>query len=363
MRIYARLTCGLAASGWRVSLIAPQTGTVPPMPPGAAYYPIAPLRGYRARLLGTGSVIAALEPLNADIALFADPELFPALLRWKRRSGRPVVFDRHEYFERGDILVSQGLPGRILARLYALYERRAARQIDGVIVVLDEMAASLPPGTDICVAHNYPSRAALDALAAAPLAGTQHYTCVQLGTQEIIRGCRETLELARELVAIRGRSDFMLLLGGRWQPGLLDEARAFVAEHKLEANVTLAETYLPHTEVLELVRASRIGLCPYLNNPKAESQLMNKLPEFMAAGLPVITSPSSMNGQIVTESGGGALYWADEVGAIADTVERWLDHPDEAAQLGRQGQAYVYEHLVWEKELARLDTWLRAKVK
>jgi hypothetical protein len=357
--VYARLTCGLAACGWRVSLIAPQFGTLPPMPDGAAYFPVAHVLGYRARIGRTGRVVARLEEAAPDLALFVDPELFPALLGWKRRTGRPVVFDRHEYFERPDVLVSAGLAGRLLAWAYGRYERWAAARLDGMVVVLDDMLRVVPPGLPACVAHNYPSRAALEALGAPPAEGTPRYTCVLLGTQEVVRGCRETLQLADELVNRRGRREFTMLLGGRWQPGLLEEARAFIAAHGLGANVELAERYLPHAAVLELVRASRIGLCPYLNNPKAQSQLMNKLPEFMAAGLPVITSPSSMNGRIVEASGGGALHWADEVAAIADTIERWLDHPDEAAELGRRGQAYVREHLVWEHELARLDQWLR----
>jgi hypothetical protein len=360
--VYTRLTCGLAAAGWRVSLIAPELGTVPAMPPNAVYYPVEYLRGYRARIGGTGRIVARLNDLQPDLALFVDPELFPAMLRWKHRSGRPVVFDRHEYFERADVLVSRGLRGRVLAWGYGRYEHWAAPRLDGVVVVLEDMVRSLPPGTRVCVAHNYPARDALETLAQPPSPETPRYTSILLGTQEIVRGCREMLALAHELVVKRKRNEFTILLGGRWQAGLLEEARQFVAEHGLEANVTFAERYLPHAQVLELVRASRIGLCPYLNNPKAESQLMNKLPEFMAAGLPVITSPSSMNGEIVAASGGGVLLWADEVTAIADTVEHWLDQPDEAAALGARGQAYVTEHLVWEKELERLDAWLRQRL-
>ncbi len=362
VRVFSRLTCGLTACGWRVSLIAPLRGEVPEMPPGVTFYPVEHVKGYRARIGQTGRVILQLDKAQPDMALFVDPELFPAMVRWKRRTGKTVVFDRHEYFERADILVSRGLRGRFLAWGYGIYEGWAARRIDGVVVVLDDMVASLPRGIPICVAHNYPSRSALDALATPPAAETPRYTCILLGTQEIVRGCRETLELARELVNARGRRDFKMLLGGRWQPGLKDETRSFIAEHKLESNITLAESYLPHTEVLELVRASRIGLCPYLDNPKGQSQLMNKLPEFMAAGLPVMTSPSSINGKIVSESGGGELYWAGEVKAIADTVERWLDHPDEAKALGLKGQAYVRAKLVWEVELARLDAWLRERL-
>jgi glycosyltransferase involved in cell wall biosynthesis len=84
--------------------------------------------------------------------------------------------------------------------------------------------------------------------------------------------------------------------------------------------------------------------------------------EFMGAGLPVITSPSSANGQIVRDAQCGSLHWADEVPAMAETIERWMNNPDEARVLGRRGQEYAQKHLVWESELDRVVPWLEAKI-
>jgi len=117
---------------------------------------------------------------------------------------------------------------------------------------------------------------------------------------------------------------------------------------------------VPHAEAVALTKAASIGFSPYINNAKARHQLQNKVLEFMGAGLPVITSPSSLNEEIVSAAGCGALHWADEIEAIADTIELWLDQPDLAAELGRRGQEYVRKHLAWENELERVLPWLEA---
>jgi glycosyltransferase involved in cell wall biosynthesis len=359
VRVFSRLACGLAARGWRVSLVLPQFGgDPPPLSPGVELHPIAHLKGYKARITrSVPAVMRQLGRLDPDLAIFIDPELMPALLRWQARTGRPAVFDRHEHFERVGDTGTLSTLGRFLTFCYASYERRCARRLAGVIVVLEDMRSALP-GANVLVAHNYPPRSALDALGQPPDPTTEHYTFVQLGTMDVLRGFLDTLELARVLVCERGR-DVRFLLGGHWQAGLLDQARSFAAQHRLEHHLTLVEHYLPHAQVVAHLRASSIGLATYPDNPLARSLLMNKLAEYMAAGLPLVAGPSSNSARIVEASGGGVLLWSNQVREIADVVERWLDNPDEARAIGARGQAWVREHLTWEAEFDRLDPWLR----
>ena len=176
----------------------------------------------------------------------------------------------------------------------------------------------------------------------------------------IERGLYESLEVARAMVRERGREDFSICLGGNFPPGTLERCKAFVAEHRLEENVRLVESFLPQDEVIEYYRAAQIGYCPYLNVEKAKITLQNKLLEFMGARLPVITSPSSRNGEIVSRSGCGALFWADQIGEICDQLESWMDRPEERKRLGQLGWEYVHQNLVWEGELEAADRWLRS---
>ena len=294
-----------------------------------------------------------------DLVLFPDPELLLVLPRWARRRGIPVVFDRHENFEDPGSLVQHGGISSLVAAAYARYERWITPRLDGVIVVLEEMVERLHPRTVTRVAHNFPTRETVEALSGAPRPDTPAYTCINIGAVHVERGLHEQLEVARTMVRDRGRDDFSLCLGGHFPPGQLERCREFVRAHDLERSVHLVETYLPHAEVIELCRAARIGFSPYLDNRTARITLQNKILEFMAAGLPVITSPSSMNGRVIERSGGGALYWADETAAICDQIEAWMDDPDEARRRGELGRTYLLQNLVWEVDLERVEAWLR----
>lgn len=363
VRIHSRWVLGLHNAGINVSLIAPRIEPIPEMPREAELVLVEPYRSYLSRARHAARVLEPLEHLNPDVAIYADPELHLVMLGYRKRTGCAVVFDRHENFDQPETLYQgTGLTGGLMARMYPAIERYACRRLDGVIVVIPSMLENLPPETNAIVAHNYPTQSVLDALAAPPLADTPAYTAVNLGAIQANRGYQHSLELAKLLVIDHGRRDFSLCLGGKWDPGAYDRAEQYVTEHGLEEHVNLLPRRVPHDEVLKLYRSARIGFSPYLDNAKAREQLQNKVLEFMAAGLPVITSPSSINQQIVEAAGCGALFWADELEKIADTIERWMDIPAEATELGHRGQQYVRQHLVWENELARVRPWLEQLV-
>jgi glycosyltransferase involved in cell wall biosynthesis len=357
-RVYTRLTCGFAALGWRVSLLAPVRGPVPPMPAGAQFIPVEYVGGYLQRLRRAGRVLPLLKKLQPDIVLFPDPDLMAVMAEFHRRSGAVVVFDRHENFEQTGAYHARGMMDMLLGRAFAAYERFAVRRLSGVVVVFDEMRRAIPPGVPVCVAHNFPARSALEALAATPAPDTPRYTSVFIGTFRGVHGTQKLLEVARELVQHRQCKDFTLYVAGQFDPGLAEEAQQFIAVNGMEKYITINPAREPYARVLQLVGASSIGLCPLSRQVASQNYLQNKLLEFMAAGLPVIASDTGPGARIVRESGCGKLYWAEDVLQIADSIEHWLNHPAEATALGKAGQDYVFKHLVWETELTRLADWL-----
>ncbi len=357
VRMFQRWTQSFAKLGWRVTHIAPASDIVPEFPEGAEFFPISSREGYLERVRLAGRVLPHLEKAAPDLVLFPDPELFPVLRRFSRRRGIPIVFDRHENFESPGTLVSQGVLSSLIARAYVYYEWWATPRIAGVIVVLEEMIRNLNPKTEARIAHNFPTRAVVEALAGEARSGAPRYTCVNLGAMHVERGLYEQLEVARMMVRDRGRSEFRFCLGGKFPPGTLEPSLEFVRRHGLEDQVTLVESFLPHERVVEIYRGATIGFSPYLNVEKAHITLQSKILEFMAAGLPIITSPSSMNGRVIEESGCGALYWASETDAICDRIEEWMDDPERARAIGRKGKAYLLSHLNWESDLAGIAEW------
>lgn len=357
--MFVRMTCGFAGLNWRVSLIAPRRGDIPAMPQGAEYFPLEYERGYLKRLRRASRVMPLLRQLEPDVVLFPDPDLMGALVRYRRQSGALVVFDRHENFEQHWKLHKASNPAdALLSRLYPAYERYAVRRLDGVVVVFEEMRKAIPQGVPTLVAHNYPTRNVVEALAVPPPPGTPQYTTVFIGSFRKAYGHMHLLELAHELVLKRGRSDFTLFIAGQFDPGLDTEVAKYIADHGLQTNITLKPHTILHHEVVSLVAASRIGMCPLSQQIALPNNLHNKMLEFMAAGLPVIASDIRPGGRIIADSGCGKLLWAEQLPQIADTVEHWLDHPGEAQALGKRGQQYAFEKLVWESDLTQLAAWL-----
>ena len=357
VRMFTRWTVGLAARGWRVSLIAPRRGPVPEMPAGVEYIETPFVQGHLSRYRKASRVLKPLGDLDPDVVLFPDPELIPVMLPYRHKHKAIAVFDRHENFDRPDEQFSYNFLSSAAAFAYVLYEDWALPHLDGVVVVLEGMLRRLNRRTKSIVAHNFPTGATYARLAQGPRPGTKAYTCVNIGSQQLIRGLREWLETVRILVKERGRSDFTILLGGRFDPGAYDVARDFVAAHDLQDAVTLAPQPFSHAESLNQVCAARIGFSPLLNNAMAKLELQNKLLEFMGASLPVITSPSSMDGEIVRAAHCGVLHWADKVNELADALERYMDNPDEARRLGQAGREYATSHLCWDRELDAIEEW------
>lgn len=356
-RMFVRWAKGLLNLGWRVSFIGPVRGVRPDIPEGIKFIEVADETRYLRRALGAKRVLPHLNRIKPDVVIFPDPELFPVLLGYGRKSGALVIFDRHENFEQSGTLTSRGGLGNLIAKSYSIYEHLMAPRLGGVIVVLEEMIDNLNPATNVVVVHNFPARHVAERLAK-PRTTSIEFTCVNLGAVHVSRGLYEQLEVSRQLVNDRKRTDFRFCLGGNFDPGSFEKSQEFIKQHKLGDNLTLIPKHIAHDTVLDYFRKAQIGFSPYLDNAKAKITMQNKILEFMAAGMPIITSPSSMNGRLVENSGCGKLHWANETEAIADTIEQWMDDPAAASELGKRGQDYLFKHCLWETDLEKAERWM-----
>jgi hypothetical protein len=76
--------------------------------------------------------------------------------------------------------------------------------------------------------------------------------------------------------------------------------------------------------------------------------------EYMAAGLPVIASDFPLWREIVDGAGCGLLVDPMDPRAIAEAMQWIIDHPEEAAEMGRRGRAAVEHTYNWEAESTKL---------
>lgn len=275
-----------------------------------------------------------------------DPELIPLGLVFKAL-GKKVIYDAHEDLPK-QVMSKHWIPKslrRPVALVAAIAERLAARFFDSVIVATPSIAENFPGGKAVVV-QNYPvlENGFLDQTAA--YEGRSH-KIIYAGGISLVRGARE---MVQAIDRIESFPNARLVLAGRFEtPSLEEELKASPGWRRVE--------YLGWVSREELTRQmveSRIGLVLFHPEPNHINSQPNKLFEYMAAGLPVVASNFPMWEDLISETGGGLVVDPLDVQGIANAIAWLLDHPREAAEMGRRGRRAVLERFNWSAEAKKL---------
>ncbi|HEX5466646.1 MAG TPA: glycosyltransferase [Candidatus Limnocylindrales bacterium] len=346
-RIFHRQARSLAAAGYAVTILAP--GARPGREAGIAFSGL-PARGGRAtRPLRWPILLWRAARARADIYHIHDPELLPWAVLLQRLTGRPVIYDSHEFFAES-LRSKLWLPALLrepLARLAEPLEKALAARLGAVVAVTPEMAdrfVARQPRT--VVVMNLPPRAA------DPPPAARAPVVVYAGLMNRERG----LDILRATAARvrRDHPDFELRVLGpvEWY-GLPDE-RALRPEVWAAAGVRFLGT-VPPEEVAGHLQAAAIGWLPM--NPAIPSKRLAwpiKLGEYLAAGLPVVASDLPVQARVLREAGAGTIVAPFTAEAHAAAIAALLDDPAEARRLGEAGRAYAAAQLTWESQAAVL---------
>ena len=91
----------------------------------------------------------------------------------------------------------------------------------------------------------------------------------------------------------------------------------------------------------EDLRGFDIGLMPISDDPWTRGKGGYKLLQYMATGLPVVTSPVGINRQIVRDGESG--FWARSPGEWEERLALLIESPELRQEMGRRGRATVEE--------------------
>jgi lipopolysaccharide/colanic/teichoic acid biosynthesis glycosyltransferase/glycosyltransferase involved in cell wall biosynthesis len=143
---------------------------------------------------------------------------------------------------------------------------------------------------------------------------------------------------------------FLLVGSGSAKPALQRAAR----EQGLR-NMTFLEPVPP--EVLaEYMAIAVCGLASTRDIPVMQNARPVKALTVMGCGKPVILAAGRGSGRFIEEAEAGLVVPVDNPDAIALAIRFLVDHPEEAARLGRNGRNYICQNLRWEK---LVGDWLR----
>jgi len=120
--------------------------------------------------------------------------------------------------------------------------------------------------------------------------------------------------------------------------------------------------WLPHEEVASLIRQFDVALAPY-PRPKHDFYFSPlKLFEYMACGVPVVTTGLGQIVEVVRDGETGLLYPPGESAALTTACDRLLADPDLRRRLGRTAAKEVHGQYTWNHNAARVAELARSLI-
>jgi glycosyltransferase involved in cell wall biosynthesis len=307
----------------------------------------------------TRAIARTSRAAGADVILCRDlPLAIPAILAG-RIVGIPVVLDMAENYPA--MLQSQWDAGRmrrmdVLVRnpkLARLVERWVLPRVDRVLVVVEEagarlVAEGLSPERIAVVSNTPPRRRIVESGRSAGDADAA-LRIVYLGLMEGVRGVRVLLDAAALLA--RQAIPFQLTLYGDGKD--FTNFQAYAQALGLTKSQADFRGRVPNAEALDALPAMDVGVIPHVAEESWHTTVPNKLFDYMAAGLPVVTSDARPAARIVRETGAGLVYHHADPADLARALTALVD-PQLRFACARRGQAAVRETYHWERDAERL---------
>lgn len=293
---------------------------------------------------------------GADIFHIHDPELLLLTPLLRRLTGKSTIYDIHEA-NADFIAVKDYLPGplrRPLAGIMRRLEPWLARNESALIFADDAIAETFrairKPKTTL---FNFPGESLISQFTPSKwpysfrepvilyLGGLERNRGTQLMIDAFAR-VRQTMPAAR------------LLIVGHFQPPELELAlRADAAAHDVAQAVTITGR-VPFEDIGGYLREARIGWVTWQPYPKNEKNIPTKLFEYMAFGLPIVSSDLASTRPFIVPAENGYLVTADDPADHAATIVHLLENPAEAEQMGLIGRRFVEERFNWAAMEPRL---------
>lgn len=341
-RIRYRQIRALLDAGHRVTYVAPFDAceVVASTDLHAVSVPRAAGRRRLAAVRAARAAVKAHGPA-ADLIVLHDPELILAVRGL--RDLPPVVWDVHEDTAAA-VTLKPWLPAatrRVVGAAAAALERAAERKHH--LLLAEESYLSRfrrshpvvpnaawvpatvhPPGSDrlIYVGHLTRARGALEMITVAHL----------------LQGVVEV-----ELVGSADSETRRVLEGGHAE------------------GAPLWRGFLPNSAALDRVDGALAGLSLLHDEPNYRHSRPTKVIEYMAHGVPVITTPVPAAREIVECHGAGIVVPFGDPSAVADAVKQLREDTELRTTMGRRGHDAARDHYAWPRHarrfVAQLEEW------
>ncbi|MFC1490403.1 glycosyltransferase family 4 protein [Candidatus Latescibacterota bacterium] len=349
-RIFHKECKSLAAGGYEVHLVArhDKDETVD----GIHIHAVPSRTGKLKRMLLTVvDVYRKAVRIDAGIYHFHDPELIFAGLLLKLR-GKKVIADVHEDYP--DFIRSKDYIPKLLripaAWMIGMIERFTSGFFDAVIVVTPKIFDRfILLNSNTSTIHNFPILNEFENDSEEKDSARKTDTVAYIGNITRDRGI---IEMVKAIGIVHKKMPVTLVIGGGFAPkSLEDDVRAMS-----EFEFVDFRGFLPREEVATVLSEARAGMVvpqPYSHN---KFGYMNKLFEYMSAGIPIVGADFPQWRPFVEGNECGLLVDSLDPEAIAGAICHILEHPEEAVRMGENGKKAVHAKYNWDIEKVTLLT-------
>lgn len=290
-------------------------------------------------------VFQKAKSLNSDIYHLHDPELITIGLKLKKLN-KKVIFDIHEnvYLQIKDKDYLPHLLSSLFAKLYRHYEYRIITKFDKLILAeLSYQEYYSTISTNTVVILNMPSLAIMDI----SLDSVKKNEFFYIGWISIDRGIDILLQ-AIEILKKEIPDIFFHFIGQHDK-----KLSGLINSEKNNKNLKFYGA-IPLDEGLKYSKNCKAGLSilkPIDNHTRSYS---TKIFEYMAVGLPVITSNFKLYKDVVEIENCGICVNPLDPQEISDTIIYIINHPKEAKRMGQNGKKAVLNRYNWKIEEEKL---------
>jgi glycosyltransferase involved in cell wall biosynthesis len=344
-RIRYRQLSALLRSGASVTYAAPFSAYHRDPPAGVTAIDLPRALGrHRLTAIRAARRLLHREGPNHDLALLHDPELLLAVPGMNARRQPLVVWDVHE-----DTAAALTMKGWLPQRLRPLAaagirasERWAERRCTLLLAEESYLERFRQP-------HPVVPNSVIVPTDPPPPAGTDRV--VYLGRLTGPRGALEMIELGRRL----GPDITVELIG----PADSDVADPIADAHR--RGWVRHHGFVPNREALGLLRGALAGLALLHDEPNYATSRPTKVMEYMAFGVPVVTTPNAASAELVRQYSSGLVVPFTDPEAAAEAVLSLRSDSTLRHRLGEAGRAGAVRDLDWRDDGRRfselLSTW------
>lgn len=360
-RVFYREARSLVKAGYEVTLIAIHNRDE--VKDGVQIIGLPEMPRWKRPLLWLKLLKLALEQ-SADIFHFHDPELLFVSPWLRLLTDKPTIYDVHEVYP-DFIKVKDYMPVWLrypIAWIMKWLEPFLARFQSALIFSDEEIAKSFHDiDKQKAILYNFPERSIIEkGIRRTREEISRKPWVIHLGGHERNRGVHLMIDAFSEVIQFYPEA--RLLLVGHFMPlDLEDEVRNQIKEKGLGDTVKITGR-VPFEEIGDYLSKCSVGWVPWQDYPKNQKNIPTKLFEYMAYGLPIVSSDLRSTRPFVISNENGYCVPADDLSAHAQAILHLLESPEEAKKMGQYGQKIVEDKWNWDREEKKLWSLYRQLV-